>query len=123
MGCAACDVPPCGNRGVVPSVRSAHWTACAAAAAAAPASRPWVLPSSCPQAGACGKPSRRSLSGPGPLIPLRIFLEETSLVARPAVGFEDLKERLEERLKWLGIKVGTLEGRQQGAGEQRRLGS
>jgi hypothetical protein len=35
----------------------------------------------------------------------RVFLEETSLVARPPVGFQDLKERLDARLKWLGIKV------------------
>lgn len=26
-------------------------------------------------------------------------------MARPAVGFADLKERLEARMKWLGIKV------------------
>jgi hypothetical protein len=26
-------------------------------------------------------------------------------VARPAVSFPDLKERLEARMKWLGIKV------------------
>jgi hypothetical protein len=37
----------------------------------------------------------------------QIFLEETSLVARPAVSFPDLKERLEARMKWLGIKVGV----------------
>jgi hypothetical protein len=36
---------------------------------------------------------------------LQVFLEETSLVARPAVPFPDLKERLEARMKWLGIKV------------------
>jgi hypothetical protein len=47
-----------------------------------------------------------------PLLPLpphvasvKVFLEETSLVARPAVEFPDLKERLEARMKWLGIKV------------------
>lgn len=34
-----------------------------------------------------------------------IFLEETSLVDRPAVRSEDLKERLQHRLKALGIKV------------------
>lgn len=37
--------------------------------------------------------------------PCRIFLEETSLVARPAIGFEDLKQRMDARLKWLGIKA------------------
>jgi lycopene beta-cyclase len=42
-----------------------------------------------------------------PFSPTKIFLEETSLVARPAVGFQDLKDRLEERMKWLGIKVGA----------------
>jgi lycopene beta-cyclase len=40
------------------------------------------------------------------LYPVQVFLEETSLVARPAVDFPDLKERLEARMKWLGIKVG-----------------
>ncbi|KAI8463201.1 MAG: chloroplast lycopene beta cyclase precursor [Monoraphidium minutum] len=39
----------------------------------------------------------------------RIFLEETSLVARPAVAFEDLKQRLEARMEWLGIKVTKIE--------------
>ncbi|GAX83195.1 hypothetical protein CEUSTIGMA_g10621.t1 [Chlamydomonas eustigma] len=39
----------------------------------------------------------------------KVFLEETSLVARPAVGFEELKQRLEARLKWLGIKVNKIE--------------
>ncbi|GLC47197.1 hypothetical protein PLESTB_001621900 [Pleodorina starrii] len=39
----------------------------------------------------------------------KIFLEETSLVSRPAVGFPELKERLEARLKWLGIKVTRVE--------------
>lgn len=39
----------------------------------------------------------------------KIFLEETSLVARPAVSFPDLKERLEARMKWLGIKVKRIE--------------
>jgi hypothetical protein len=37
----------------------------------------------------------------------RVFIEETSLVARPAVGFDELKARLQARLEWLGIKVGT----------------
>eukprot|EP00798_Chlamydomonas_sp_ICE-L_P023576 gene23576-9101_t len=37
------------------------------------------------------------------------FLEETSLVARPAISFSDLKERLDARLKWLGIKVTKIE--------------
>lgn len=40
-----------------------------------------------------------------PFSKTKIFLEETSLVARPAVGFQDLKDRLEARMKWLGIKV------------------
>ncbi|KAG2430978.1 hypothetical protein HYH02_013511 [Chlamydomonas schloesseri] len=34
-----------------------------------------------------------------------VFLEETSLVSRPAVDFPELKERLDARLKHLGIKV------------------
>jgi len=37
---------------------------------------------------------------------VQVFLEETSLVARPAIAFDELKARLEERCKWLGIKVG-----------------
>lgn len=40
-----------------------------------------------------------------PFSKTKVFLEETSLVAKPAVGFEELKARLEARLKWLGIKV------------------
>eukprot|EP00191_Tetraselmis_sp_GSL018_P008538 CAMPEP_0177594828 /NCGR_PEP_ID=MMETSP0419_2-20121207/9998_1 /TAXON_ID=582737 /ORGANISM="Tetraselmis sp., Strain GSL018" /LENGTH=491 /DNA_ID=CAMNT_0019086181 /DNA_START=226 /DNA_END=1701 /DNA_ORIENTATION=+ len=40
-----------------------------------------------------------------PFSPTRVFLEETSLVAKPAVGFQDLKDRLEARLEHLGIKV------------------
>lgn len=40
-----------------------------------------------------------------PFGPTKIFFEETSLVARPAVPFDDLKERLELRLKHLGVKV------------------
>lgn len=40
-------------------------------------------------------------------LPDQIFLEETSLVSRPAVDFPDLKQRLDARLKWLGIKVRT----------------
>lgn len=39
----------------------------------------------------------------------KVFLEETSLVARPAIDFPELKERLEARLKWLGIKVTKVE--------------
>ena len=38
---------------------------------------------------------------------MQLFLEETSLVARPAIGFDELKARLEARLKWMGIKVGS----------------
>jgi lycopene beta-cyclase len=40
-----------------------------------------------------------------PFSETRIFVEETSLVARPTIPFDDLKERLEARLKHLGIKV------------------
>lgn len=39
----------------------------------------------------------------------RVFLEETSLVARPAVKFSDIQRRLEARLKHLGIKVLSIE--------------
>lgn len=36
-------------------------------------------------------------------------MEETSLVARPAIGFQDLKERMEARLQHLGIQVKSVE--------------
>jgi len=39
----------------------------------------------------------------------RIFFEETSLVARPAVSFMDCKERYLKRLKHLGIEVTGVE--------------
>nr|ANY98896.1 chloroplast lycopene beta-cyclase [Dunaliella salina]QIW94443.1 carotene synthesis related protein [Dunaliella salina] len=39
----------------------------------------------------------------------KVFLEETSLVARPAMGFDELKERLKARIEWLGIKVTKVE--------------
>ena len=40
-----------------------------------------------------------------PFSPTEVFLEETSLVARPAVGFDELRERLERRLEHLKIAV------------------
>lgn len=40
-----------------------------------------------------------------PLSPTLVFLEETSLVARPAVAFDDVQKRFEVRLNHLGIKV------------------
>ncbi|KAL2534998.1 Lycopene beta cyclase [Abeliophyllum distichum] len=39
----------------------------------------------------------------------RIFLEETSLVARPGVPMDDIKERMVARLSHLGIKVRSIE--------------
>ncbi|KAE9455917.1 hypothetical protein C3L33_12181, partial [Rhododendron williamsianum] len=39
----------------------------------------------------------------------RIFLEETSLVARPGLSMEDIQERMEARLRHLGIKVKSIE--------------
>ncbi|OVA04091.1 Lycopene cyclase-type [Macleaya cordata] len=39
----------------------------------------------------------------------RIFLEETSLVARPGVSMEDIQERMVLRLKHLGINVKSIE--------------
>lgn len=39
----------------------------------------------------------------------RIFLEETSLVARPGVAMEDIQERMVARLRHLGIKVKSIE--------------
>lgn len=41
-----------------------------------------------------------------PFSPTKIFLEETSLVARPIIPFPELKLRLEKRMQHLGIKVG-----------------
>ena len=40
-----------------------------------------------------------------PFSATRVFLEETSLVARPAVPFPELKRRLDARMAHLGIKV------------------
>lgn len=40
----------------------------------------------------------------------RVFLEETCLVARPAMPFATLKRRLERRCRALGIEVGLLGG-------------
>ncbi|KAJ8770440.1 hypothetical protein K2173_017931 [Erythroxylum novogranatense] len=39
----------------------------------------------------------------------RIFLEETSLVARPGLPLEDIQERMVARLKHLGIRVKSIE--------------
>lgn len=39
----------------------------------------------------------------------RIFLEETSLVARPGLKMEDIQERMVARLKHLGIRVKSIE--------------
>lgn len=44
-----------------------------------------------------------------PFSKTKIFLEETSLVARPIVPFPELKERLRARMEHLGIKVKALE--------------
>jgi lycopene beta-cyclase len=40
-----------------------------------------------------------------PFSPTKVFLEETSLVARPIIPFPELKLRLEKRMAHLGIKV------------------
>ena len=40
-----------------------------------------------------------------PFSKTRIFLEETSLVARPSLSFDELKDRMYARLKHLNIKV------------------
>ncbi|GAA0187373.1 oxygenase [Lithospermum erythrorhizon] len=39
----------------------------------------------------------------------RIFLEETSLVARPGLAMDDIQERMVARLKHLGIKITSIE--------------
>ena len=44
-----------------------------------------------------------------PLKENRIFFEETSLVARPALSFQECKERCMTRLEYLGIKVTRIE--------------
>lgn len=44
-----------------------------------------------------------------PFSQTKIFLEETSLVARPIVPFPELKARLEARMEHLGIKVLSVE--------------
>nr|WJE87832.1 lycopene beta-cyclase [Chlorella sorokiniana] len=44
-----------------------------------------------------------------PFSPTKIFLEETSLVARPIIPFPELKLRLEKRMQHLGLKVLSIE--------------
>ncbi len=44
-----------------------------------------------------------------PFSPTKIFLEETSLVARPIIPFPELKARLDARMKHLGLKVLSIE--------------
>lgn len=44
-----------------------------------------------------------------PFSSTRIFLEETSLVARPGLKMEDIQERMEARLNHLGIKIKSIE--------------
>lgn len=44
-----------------------------------------------------------------PFSPTKVFLEETSLVARPIVPFPELKARLDARMAHLGIKVKAIE--------------
>ena len=46
-----------------------------------------------------------------PFSPTCVFLEETSLVAKPAVPFPELKRRLEARMKHLGIKITKVRSR------------
>ncbi|KAI8112409.1 hypothetical protein M9434_003732 [Picochlorum sp. BPE23] len=44
-----------------------------------------------------------------PFSPTKVFLEETSLVARPIIPFPELKARLDARMAHLGIKVLSVE--------------
>ncbi|KAH7423582.1 hypothetical protein KP509_12G062100 [Ceratopteris richardii] len=44
-----------------------------------------------------------------PFSSTRIFLEETSLVARPGVPFEEIQNRMLKRLEYLGITVKSIE--------------
>uniref|UniRef100_J3LAE4 lycopene beta-cyclase n=1 Tax=Oryza brachyantha TaxID=4533 RepID=J3LAE4_ORYBR len=44
-----------------------------------------------------------------PFSPTRIFLEETSLVARPGLAMDDIQERMAARLRHLGIRVRSVE--------------
>lgn len=51
-----------------------------------------------------------------PFSPTQVFLEETSLVARPIIPFPELKLRLEKRMAHLGIKVSATRVGVQGVG-------
>ncbi|KAF8691350.1 hypothetical protein HU200_040481 [Digitaria exilis] len=44
-----------------------------------------------------------------PFSPTKIFLEETSLVARPGLAMDDIQERMAARLRHLGIRVRSVE--------------
>ncbi|EMS51824.1 Lycopene beta cyclase, chloroplastic/chromoplastic [Triticum urartu] len=44
-----------------------------------------------------------------PFSPTRIFLEETSLVARPGLSMDDIQERMAARLRHLGIRIRSVE--------------
>jgi lycopene beta-cyclase len=44
-----------------------------------------------------------------PFSPTKIFLEETSLVARPGLAMDDIQERMAARLKHLGIRIRSVE--------------
>ncbi|KAG8058328.1 hypothetical protein GUJ93_ZPchr0002g24439 [Zizania palustris] len=44
-----------------------------------------------------------------PFSPTRIFLEETSLVARPGLAMDDIQQRMAARLRHLGIRVRSVE--------------
>lgn len=46
-----------------------------------------------------------------PFSPTCVFLEETSLVAKPAVPFPELKRRLDARMKHLGIRITKVRSR------------
>jgi hypothetical protein len=57
-----------------------------------------------------------------PFSPTKVFLEETSLVARPIIPFPELKLRMIARLAHLGIKVGGRVAGSLGLGRARRGG-
>lgn len=44
-----------------------------------------------------------------PFSPTKIFLEETSLVARPGLAMDDIQERMASRLRHLGIRIRSVE--------------
>ena len=68
--------------------------------------RRWLKPG-CrkPDCGCCLRRKLPTFLYAMPFSDTRLFLEETSLVARPDVPFEELKQRLDARLAHYGIRI------------------